>query len=79
MNPPLRRGEFVRVTWEGGSVQAMVAFASPNGRSVIILYDGILAGFVGMAPLSESAESDVWTTLAGTTVVVSRLAGAAGA
>jgi hypothetical protein len=53
---PLTRGEFVRVTAHGTTKNAMVALASPNGRSLILMFDGGLfvdgsGGYMGAMPV----------------------------
>jgi hypothetical protein len=47
----LKRGDFVHVTFQGRTVRAMVTIASPDARSLMIMFDGMLGGFVGMMPL----------------------------
>jgi hypothetical protein len=43
----LQRGDFVRVAAPERALDAMVVLASPNGRSIILMFDGILGGWVG--------------------------------
>lgn len=69
MPPPYQTDDVVRVTWVGGSFEAIVAFASKNGRSLILRFDAILDGFVGVAPVLQSAAGD-WTTLTGASLVL---------
>jgi len=52
VNPPLQRGEFVRLTWQGKTMRGMVGLASTNGRSVMVLGEFIIAGWVGAVALS---------------------------
>jgi hypothetical protein len=47
----LQRGAFVEVTAEGRTVRAMVILASPNGRSLMLMFDGMLGGYAGTLPL----------------------------
>lgn len=49
---PLQRGEFVVVTASGRTVRAMVTLASANGRSIVLMFDAMLGGFVGVMPVS---------------------------
>jgi hypothetical protein len=45
------RGEFVRVTYRGQTVEAMVVLVSPNGESAALMFDAMLGGHVGMMPI----------------------------
>lgn len=69
MTPPLRRGDIVQITIGGWSVEAFVSLASANGRSVIVLFDGLapLADAQlfapGMLPLYED-EGGAWCAVA---------------
>jgi len=40
----LERGQFVRLTYGGETVKAMVILASPNGKSLMFSFDGALSG-----------------------------------
>jgi hypothetical protein len=70
--PILRRGEFVNLTSEGKTVNAMVVLASPNGRSLMLMYDGALSvgdGFcMGSMPVLVD-DDGVFRCLAGNAVV----------
>jgi hypothetical protein len=46
-----KRGDFVQLTIDGLTLRAMVALASPNGASLMVMFDGLLDGCVGMMPL----------------------------
>lgn len=47
-----RTGDDVVMTYEGRTVQAVVALASSNGRSLMLTWnDGMLGGHVGMMPV----------------------------
>jgi hypothetical protein len=78
VNPPLRRGEFVTVRWgDGQAASAMVTLASSNGRSIMVMGEFILAGFVGACPLSEVGDGALtltgqFETLTGVPVTVER-------
>lgn len=50
--PSLKRGDFVQITHGGRRLSGMVYLASSNGRSLIIGFDGMLGGWVGVVPLS---------------------------
>lgn len=40
--PPFHRGQFVQLTYAGRTLKAMVMLASPNGRSLMLGFDGAL-------------------------------------
>lgn len=46
-----RRDAWVFVTYKGKTVQAEVYKRSPNGKSVILRFDAMLGGYVGMMPI----------------------------
>lgn len=47
------RGEMVRVTYLGRTVEAEIILASSNGRSLMLQFDAILGNYVGMMPVLE--------------------------
>jgi hypothetical protein len=72
----LQRGHFVTITQGDETLDAMVGFASPNGRSVMLLFDGFLrdgrgGGFVGAAPALQQ-EDGTWILLTGTPIQLAR-------
>lgn len=46
-----RRGEFVWVTYERKLIKAMAVMVSDNGVSAILMFEGMLGGFVGAMPI----------------------------
>lgn len=48
---PAKKGDLIWVTCEGRKLEGHVVLASSNHRSLMVAFPGILAGFVGMAPL----------------------------
>jgi hypothetical protein len=46
-----KTGDLVRITYEGRSVDGAVKLASPNGLSLMLEFDAILGGCVGMMPV----------------------------
>ena len=53
---PLRRGDYVEVTFEGRTLPAMVTLASENGKSLMLMFDGMLGGYAGMMPVLWSQD-----------------------
>lgn len=48
---PFARGAFVHVTFAQRTITAMVTLASDKGHSLILMFEGILGGYVGMMPV----------------------------
>lgn len=47
----LKRGDIVIATYGDKTVDAMVTLASPNGKSLIIMFEAMLGGHVGVMPV----------------------------
>lgn len=45
------RDAFVFVTYEGKTTEAEVYMRSDNGKSVVLRFDAMLGGYVGMMPI----------------------------
>jgi hypothetical protein len=67
---PLQRGDFVTV----GDVTWMVVLASSNGRSILVMGEGILGGCVGTVPLLLH-DDGIWRTLTNVAVDLQRRQG----
>jgi hypothetical protein len=50
---PLYQGEHIRITCEGRTVDGEVTLASANGRSIVVMFEAILAGHAGMMPVMQ--------------------------
>lgn len=48
---PLKRGDFVTISNDTRKLRGIIELASPNYRSLMVSYEGILNGFVAMVPL----------------------------
>lgn len=53
-------GDRVLITYEGRTVPGAVVLASPNGRSLMLSFEAILGGYVGMMPVLRQAADDVY-------------------
>ncbi len=63
MTDILQRGDTVRATYDGNTVDAVVTLASPNGRSLVIAWDdGMLGGHLGVMPIWQE-ESGAYVSL----------------
>jgi hypothetical protein len=70
--PPLRRGDFVRLTTDTGRVvEAMVTIASPNGRSIVVMFDAMIGGWAGMMPCFEH-DDGTWRAIDDMPIAVAR-------
>lgn len=47
----MKRGDLISLTYGDQTVQAFVGLASPNGRSLIVFFDGMLGSYLGAMPL----------------------------
>lgn len=74
MNPPLRRGDFVLITTDKGqAVHGMVTLASQCGKSIVLMFDAMIGGWVQMMPCSQVGSSDRYEALDGMPVTLRRL------
>ena len=58
---PLQRGDFVMITTDTGrQVDAMVTHASPNGRSLLLMFDAMIGGWMGTMPIFQENDGSWW-------------------
>lgn len=69
-DPPFRRGDFVIIGADGREVRGMVGLASENGRSLMLLFDAMIGGWVGAMPVLE--EGGTWRALNNMPITVRR-------
>lgn len=55
---PLKQGDRIEITCDGKIVTGIVIFGSDNGQSLMIGFDAMLRGHVGMMPVLWS--NDHW-------------------
>lgn len=71
------KGDYVRATYDGRSVKAIVLLASPNGRSLIISWtatdDGLLGGHVGTMPILRDEGGFYRSLMEGRPVTLERI------
>lgn len=65
----MRRGDFVLIVTAERTIDAMVTLASANGRSLVLMFDGILGGWVGAMPVFQNEHGE-WSALDGMTVLI---------
>lgn len=69
---PLKRGEFVLITCKGRTVEGMVTLASPNGRSLIVMFEAILDGHAGKMPVFQHDDGTFAALITGEAVEIRR-------
>jgi hypothetical protein len=62
------RGDFVRLACKGETVSAFVAYVSPAGSSMIVMFAGVFCGYSGSSILFR--EPDAWHNVRGEPVEV---------
>ena len=81
MAAPLKRGDVVEITAHGTTKRAMVTLASPNGRSLMVMFDGGLfwpgpeGAYVGVMPLFQTDHGDYIELINQRPVTVTRIDG----
>jgi hypothetical protein len=70
----VKKGDRVRVTYDGRSLDALVVLSSPNGRSLMIAWDdGMLGGHCGMMPILQDESGEYRSLMEGKPVVLTPL------
>jgi hypothetical protein len=64
----LGEGDFIRLTCGDRTVEATVLLASPNGRSLMLAFDALLDGHLGMMPVLQD-EAGVYHAIVTDTVI----------
>lgn len=52
----MKQGDWVTLEMEGRTVPAQVLLASPNEVSLMVTFDAMLGGYVGMMPLLRDGD-----------------------
>jgi hypothetical protein len=66
----VKTGDRVRLGCEGSTVEATVLLASENGKSLMLYFEAILAGHVGMMPVLRDDDGTYRTLMTGSVVTV---------
>jgi hypothetical protein len=66
----IARGDVVTLTVEDRTVDAKVVLASPNGRSLILAFEAMLDGHVGMMPVFQDDDGIYRALISGTEVTI---------
>jgi hypothetical protein len=70
---PFKKGDFVRVTCDGRTVEGMVTMASPNGRSLVLMFEALLAGHAGKMPVLQHDDGSFCALLNGAPVGIEKV------
>jgi hypothetical protein len=52
----LRKGSRVLITYKGREVEGTVRMVSDNQKSIALVFDGMLGGYIGMMPALDHGE-----------------------
>jgi hypothetical protein len=69
----LRTGDAVLIECEGAKTEGVVIFASSNGKSLMLGFDAVLHGHVGMMPVSRNDDGGYSSVITGIDVKVTFL------
>lgn len=73
----LTRGDFVVITVDGRTIRAMVTLASADGRSLVLMFDGVIrtttgGAYAGLMPVYQRIDGR-WTDLVDDVEITIRL------
>lgn len=63
-------GEEILIDHEGRTVEGFVMMASPNGQSLMIGFEALLGGHIGMMPVTMTSETEGFSIIDGTEVTI---------
>ena len=70
----MKTGDRVMIRFEGQSVQGKVELASGNGASLMLAFEAVLGGYVGMMPVIREGDGPLYLDLIhGKPVTVERM------
>jgi hypothetical protein len=67
---PFQRGDAIRITCDGRTVDGVVMLASDNGRSVVISFEALLLGHLGMMPVVQENDGSFSALISGAPVAI---------
>jgi len=71
-NPPLRQGDALTIITDGRELEARVQIASPNGRSLVLVFDGLVGGWLSAMPVFQ-ADDGSWAAIDGLPMTLQRI------
>jgi hypothetical protein len=66
----LTKGQQIKITCDGRTVDGVVILASPNGSALAIGYEALLAGHAGMMPVLQDDDGTYRSLVGGVPVVI---------
>ncbi len=69
----MKRGDFVWIEHEGQRVRGMVSLASENGNSLMLLFDDMVGGYLGMMPVLREGDGEYRDLIKGEIVKLERI------
>jgi hypothetical protein len=69
----LQRGDVVQITAGDQVVNAMVVLASPNGKSLMVMFEAIIDGHVGQMPLFRDESGGYVAVITGRQITLERV------
>jgi hypothetical protein len=66
----MKTGDAVWIEYEGRGVRGRILLASPNGESLMLGFDVILGGHVGMMPILQRADGGYLSLIEGKPVKI---------
>lgn len=64
----MKRGDIAKIHTNGEELRAMVTLASPNGKSLIVMFDGMVDQCIGMLALSQEDDGRYTNLITGHTI-----------
>ena len=69
---PYKTGDAVEISHNGRTVEGTVILASSNGLSLMLQFEAMLGGHVGMMPVTMTDGENGFSIIDGTEVVIRR-------
>jgi hypothetical protein len=67
-----RTGDQVMITYRGRTVPGAVMFGSSNGKSLMLTFEAILDGHVGMMPVLVNDDGSIEALMTGSLILLAR-------
>lgn len=69
-DPKFRTGDLVQIEFAGRCVDGAVQLASPNGRSLMLVFEAVLGGYVGSMPVLATDDAHFADLVTGQSVSI---------
>lgn len=71
--PTLKTGDKVEIRHAGTTVEGLIVLASTNGKSLMLSFDAILDGHVGMMPVLQEDDGTYLSIITGKEVLLRKV------